>query len=87
MLGKIVSFSKFDVILVNVDHGYKTKLMMLLTESSPYPQLSRQNSAMVSVNILSVVVSGVDLKEAVLLELLIELAGGTVDIRHAKQCD
>jgi hypothetical protein len=87
MVGKIVSFSKFDVILVNVDRGYKTKLMMLLTEPSPYPQLSRQNSAMVLVNIPSIVVSCVDLKEAVLLELLIELAGGTVDIRHAKQCD
>ena len=83
----MVSVSKYDVILVNVDPAYKTKLMMLLTQASPYPKLSRQNSAMVLVNIPSIVVNCIDLKEAVLLELLIELAGGTVDIRHAKYCD
>lgn len=87
MLDKIVSVSKFDVILVNVDPTYKPKLMMLLTKPSPYPQLSHRSSAMVMVNIPSVVVSCVELKEAVLLELLIELAGGTVNIRHAEQCD
>jgi len=79
--------SKYDVILVNVDPINKTKLMMLLRKPSPYPQLSQQNSAEVLVKMPSVVVSCVDLKKAVLLELLIELAGGSVDIRHAKQCD
>ena len=84
---KIVSVSKYDVILVDVDPSYKTKLMMLLREPPPYPHLSRQNSAMVLVNMPSLLVGCVDIKEAVLLELLIELAGGTVDIRHTKYCD
>jgi len=82
-----VPVSKYDVILVDVDPTYKTKLMMILRKPPPYPHLSRQNSAMVLVNMPSVLVSCVEIKEAVLLEMLIELAGGTVDIRHAKQCD
>lgn len=83
----IVPDSKYDVILVNIDSINKTKLMMLLRKPSPYPQLSQRQSAMVLVNMPSVVVRCVDLKDAVLLELLIELAGGSVDIRHTKQCD
>lgn len=82
-----MSVSKYDVILVDVDPTYKTKLMMILRKPPPYPHLSRQNSAMVLVNMPSVLVSCVDIKEAVLLEMLIELAGGAVDIRHAKHCD
>ena len=83
----IVPVSKYDVILVNVDSINKTKLMMLLRKPPPYPQLSQRNSAMVLGHMPSVIVRCVDLKDAVLLELLIELAGGSVDIRRAKQCD
>jgi len=82
-----VSQPKYDVILVDVEPAYKTKLMHMLMQPAPYPQLSREGSAMVLVKRPSVIVNCMELQDAVLLELLIELAGGTVMIEPAKQCD
>ncbi len=80
------SSKHYDVILVDVDPFKKMNLMAALTQAAPYPNLSKQDSAWVLVNMPSLVVTCVELSEAVLLELLIELAGGTVDIRPSKQC-
>lgn len=83
----LVSQSNYDVILVDVEPAYKTKLMHMLMQSAPYPELSREDSAMVIVKRPSVIAQCVELQYAVLLELLIELSGGTVDIRPAERCD
>ena len=69
---------------MDVDPAYKTRLMLLLTKAKPYPNLSRQKAVRVLVTIPSVIVRSISLKEAVLLEMLIELAGGSVDIRPAQ---
>lgn len=78
---------RYDVILVDFDQSQRSKLLRALTEPHPYPALSRTDSAWVLVNAPAVICMCLELQQAVLLELLIELVGGSVDIRPSGNCE
>lgn len=75
----------YDVILVDVEPHKRMSVVDALMKIALYRnKITYQEALMLTFRLPSILVRGVNLKQAVALELVFEVYGGTVDIQASK---
>ena len=76
----------FDVVLIDVPPARRMRVIDSMQNNSMYPNLSLMDAMIMVFRLPSVVMHCCELKDAVLLEMIFEMHGATVQIRPAKYC-
>lgn len=76
----------FDVVLIDVPPARRMRVIDSMLNNSLYPHLSLMDAMVLVFRLPSVVMHCCELKDAVLLEMIFEMHGATVQIRPARFC-
>lgn len=76
----------FDVVLIDVPPSRRMKVMDVMLHNDYYPELSLLDAMVLVFKVPSVVMHCCELKDAVVLEMIFEVHGATVNIRPARFC-
>lgn len=76
----------FDVVLIDVPPANRMRVIDAMRHNDYYPNLSLMDAMVLVFRLPSVVMHCCELKDAVVLEMIFEIHGATVNIRSAKHC-
>jgi len=76
----------FDVVLLEVPPAKRMRVIDSMMHNSMYPNLSLMDAMIMVFRLPSVVMHCCELNDAVVLEMIFEMHGATVQIRPAKYC-
>jgi len=76
----------FDVVLIDVPPAKRMRVIDAMLHNDYYPYLSLMDAMVLVFRLPSVVMHCCQLKDAVILEMIFEMHGATVNIRPAKYC-
>ncbi len=76
----------FDVVLIDVLPAKRMRVIDSMMHNDLYPNLSLMDAMVLVFRLPSVVMHCCELKDAVILEMIFEMHGATVQIRPAKYC-
>ena len=76
----------FDVVLIDVPPANRMRVIDAMRHNDYYPNLSLMDAMVLVFRLPSVVMHCCELKDAMILEMIFEIHGATVDIRSAKHC-
>jgi|GEM_PF-1553788 len=76
----------FDVVLIDVPPANRMRVIDAMRHNDYYPNLSLMDAMVLVFRLPSVVMHCCELKDAVILEMIFEIQGATVNIRAAKHC-
>ncbi len=76
----------FDVVLIDVPPANRMRVIDAMKHNDYYPNLSLMDAMVLVFRLPSVVMHCCELKDAVILEMIFEIHGATVNIRVAKHC-
>lgn len=76
----------FDVVLIHVPAVNRMRVIDSMMSNNLYPNLTLMDAMVMVFRLPSVVMHCCELKDAVILEMIFEMYGSTVQIRTAKYC-
>lgn len=76
----------FDVVLIDVPPANRMRIIDAMRHNDYYPNLSLMDAMVLVFRLPSVVMHCCELQDAVVLEMIFEMTGATVNIRSAKHC-
>lgn len=76
----------FDVVLLDVPPANRMRVIDTMMANNLYPHLSLMDAMIMIFRLPSVVMHCCELKEAVILEMIFEMHGATVQVRSARYC-
>lgn len=76
----------FDVVLLDIPPANRMRVIDAMMNNDYYPNLSLMDAMVLVFRLPSVVMHCCELQDAIILEMIYEIHGATVNIRPAKHC-